>query len=200
MSMALDMAQEDFGMHPQPTDLVRLFKALSDPTRLRIVGTLAREPRTVEQLAAVAGVGSSTVSHHLKRLASVGLVRAEADGPYSVYALDRAPLHDLAQRLAGDAALPDFAADADLDAFDRKVLATFVDADGRIKAFPTQAKKALVLVRYALDAFDPGVTYTEAQVNERLRRFSDDTARLRRAFVDHGFMRRTPDGGAYWRV
>jgi DNA-binding transcriptional ArsR family regulator len=187
-------------MHPQPNDLVRLFKALGDATRLRLVGTLARGPRTVEQLAAAAGVGSSTVSHHLKRLASVGLVHARAEGPYSVYALDRAPLQDLALRLAGDATLPDFAADSDLDAFDRKVLATFVDADGRIKAFPTQSKKSLVLVRYALEAVEPGVTYSEAQMNELLRRFSDDTARLRRAFVDHGFMQRTPDGAAYWRV
>ena len=198
--MAIDLVQEESAMHPQPNDLVRLFKTLGDATRLRLVGTLAHGPRTVEQLAAVAGVGSSTVSHHLKRLASVGLVHARADGPYSVYALDPAPLHDLAQRLTGDGALPDFAADADLDAFDRKVLGTFVDADGRIKAFPTQAKKSLVLVRYALRAFEPGVTYSEAQMNEALRRFSDDTARLRRAFVDHGFMQRTPDGGAYWRV
>lgn len=200
MSMVIDMTAKELGMHPQPHDLVRLFKALADPTRLRLVGTLAHGPRTVEQLAAAAGVGSSTVSHHLKRLGSVGLVHARADGPYSVYALDRAPLHDLALRLTGDAALPDFAAGADLDAFDRKVLATFVDADGRIKAFPVQAKKALVLVRYALAAFAPGVTYSEAQVNETLKRFSDDTARLRRAFVDHGFMQRTPDGAAYWRV
>jgi hypothetical protein len=200
MSMAIDMAQEEYVMHPQPNDLVRLFKALGDATRLRLVGTLAHGPSTVEGLAAAAGVGSSTVSHHLKRLASVGLVHARAEGPYSVYTLDRAPLHDLAQRLTGDAALPAFAADADLDAFDRKVLATFVDADGRIKAFPTQAKKALVVVRYALGAFEPGVTFSEAEVNERLRRYSDDTARLRRAFVDHGFMQRTPDGAAYWRV
>ena len=183
---------------PQP-DLLRLLKALADANRLRLVGLLASTSHTVEQLAAALGIGSPTVSHHLKRLAAVGLVHARAEGHYSVYSLDRAPLEDLGQRLLGDGTLPAFAADADFDAFDRKVLATFVDNDGRFVSFPAQAKKSLVLVRYALRAFEPGVTYSEREVNERLRRFSDDTARIRRAFVDHGLMQRTPDGAAYWR-
>lgn len=34
----------------------------------------------------------------------VGLVHARAEGPYSVYTLDPAPLHELARRLTGDAA------------------------------------------------------------------------------------------------
>jgi DNA-binding transcriptional ArsR family regulator len=187
-------------MTAAPADLLAFFKALADHNRLRIVGLLASSPSSVDQLAAALGVGSPTVSHHLRRLAEVGLVHARAEGPYSVYALDAEPLHDLARRLLGDEALPDLAADADLDAFDRKVLATFVGPDGRFTAFPTQVKKSLVLVRHALQAFEPGARYTEQQVNERLRRFSDDTARLRRAFVDHGFMERTADGSAYWRV
>jgi DNA-binding transcriptional ArsR family regulator len=191
--------EEHDPMTAAPSDLLAFFKALADHNRLRIVGLLASSPLSVEQLAAALGVGSPTVSHHLRRLAEVGLVHARADGPYSVYALDAAPLHALARRLLGDEALPGLAADADLDAFDRKVLATFVGPDGRFTAFPTQRKKSLVLVRHALQAFDPGVTYTEGQVNERLRRFSDDTARIRRAFVDHGLMQRTADGSAYWR-
>ena len=184
---------------PHP-DLLAFFKALADHNRLRIVGLLAHAPQTVEQLAAALGVGSPTVSHHLRRLAGVGLVHARAEGPYSVYALDAEPLHDLARRLLGDETLPGLAADAELDAFDRKVLATFVGPDGRFTAFPTQAKKSSVLVRHALQAFEHGVAYTERQVNERLQRFSDDTARIRRAFVDHGYMRRTADGSRYWRV
>ena len=181
--------------HPE---LVTMFKALADANRLRLVGLLADRPHTVEQLAAALGVGSSTVSHHLARLAAVGLVHARAEGPYSVYRLDAEPLHDLARRLLGDEELPQLAADADAGAFDRKVLATFVDADGRFKAFPVQAKKALVLVRHALKAFAPGVRYSEREVNDILSRFHEDTARIRRAFVDHGYMQRARDGSAYW--
>ena len=180
-------------------DLATFLKSLADAKRLTIIGLLAREPHTVEQLASALGLGSPTVSHHLKRLSDVGLVHARVDGAYRVYDLDPTPLHRLVRELDDREQLPRLAAHADLDAFDRKVLATFVGEDGRFVAFPAQAKKALVLVRYALRAFEPGVRYSEREVGEILRRFTDDAARVRRAFVDHGFMQRTRDGSAYWR-
>lgn len=185
---------------PDTNELATLLKALADANRLTIVGLLAREPQTVEQLASTLDVGSPTVSHHLKRLTQVGLVHAKVDGPYRVYELDPTPLHTLARRLDDDAELPKLAGDADLGAYERKVLSTFVGTDGRFMAFPSQAKKAMVLVRYALRAFEPGVTYSEREVGDVLRRFTDDTARVRRAFVDHGLMARTRDGSAYWRT
>jgi DNA-binding transcriptional ArsR family regulator len=185
---------------PSTDELVRILKTLADANRLTIIGLLARRPHTVEQLASALSIGSPTVSHHLRRLAQAGLVHARVDGPYRVYELDPTPLHELAREFDDVDDLPRLADDADLDAFDRKVLATFVGPDGRFTAFPAQAKKALVLVRHALRAFDPGVRYSEGQVGEILRRFTDDTARVRRAFVDHGLMARTPDGSAYWRV
>jgi predicted transcriptional regulator len=180
--------------------LLEFFKALADGNRLRLVGVLAQAPRSVEDLAAALDLDSSTVSHHLKRLARVGLVHARAEGPYSLYALDFDALQSLAREHLAAEALPRLADGVDLAAFDRKVLATFTDGDGRILAFPRQQKKYLVLVRHALQAFEPDVVYGEAQVNERLARFNDDTARLRRSLVDHGLMRRDRDGGRYWRV
>lgn len=55
-------------------------------------------------------------------------------------------------------------------------------------------------LRHALQAFEVGVEYGEQQVNERLARFHDDTALLRRSFIDFGFMVRRRGGGAYRRV
>jgi biotin operon repressor len=182
------------------TALLDFFKALADANRLKIIGVLAQEPRTVEQLAAALGIDGSTVSHHLRRLATAGLVEARADGYYNVSSLRTDHLQAMARDLLAEDALPKLADGLDVDAFERKVLATFLDDDGRFRAFPAQEKKYLVLVRYALDAFEPGVEYGEREVNERLQRFHDDTARLRRSFVDYGFMRRDRDGGRYWRV
>ena len=71
-----------------------------------------------------------------------------------------------------------------MDAYDRKVLETFTDAEGRIKQFPAQRKKFEVLVRHVLKAFEHGVRYTEKQVNEILSRYNEDTAYLRRSLVD----------------
>ena len=185
---------------PHP-ELLAFFKALADANRLKLVGLLAHEPHTVEQLAAALGVGSSTVSHHLRKLADVGLVHARADGPYSVYQLDPEPLQALAKRLLAADALPPLAIDADLGAFDRRVLKAYLEPDGRFRTpLPSKSRQIAVLARHALQAIEPGVTYAEKQLSERIQRFTDDTATIRRALVDLGLLQRTPDGAAYWRV
>lgn len=179
--------------------LLDFFKALADANRLKIVGLLAQEPRTVEQLAASLEVESPTASHHLRRLSKVGLVEARAEGYYSVYSLRTDRLQEMAQRILGGEELPRLAEGVDGSAFDRKVLQTFLHPDGTVKAFPAQEKKYLVLVRYLLEQFENGREYSEKEVNEILGRFHEDTARVRRSFIDYGYMDREPGGGRYWR-
>lgn len=180
--------------------LVAFFKALADPNRLKIVGLLARQSYTVEQLAALLEIGSPTVSHHLRKLAKVGLVEAKAEGYYSVYSLRPEVLQEQAKTLLGEDGFGTFADEVDLSAFDRKVLGTFTDETGVITAFPVQQKKYLVLLRHVLDVFEPGVRYPEREVNERLAQFNADTARLRRSLVEHVLMAREGGGGVYWRL
>ena len=181
-------------------ELLQFFKALADPNRLRIIGLLAGGPHTVEELAAILNLGISTVSHHLSRLAKAHLVDARAEGYYSSYRLEPEQLTAMAKRLLKKESLPILAADLDVSSYDKKVLSAFLTRDGRFTSFPAQEKKFLVLVRYALEAFEKGKRYTEKEVNKILKRFSDDTALLRRAFVDYGMMKREGGGGEYWRV
>jgi DNA-binding transcriptional ArsR family regulator len=179
-------------------ELLGFFRALADTNRLKIVGLLSQQSYTVEQLSALLGLGESTVSHHLSRLAEANLVSARADGHYNVYSLEPDELHEMARRLLRVDQLPVLAEDVDKASFDRKVLAAFTGPDGRYTAFPSQQKKLLVLLRHAMTAFTPGIRYTEAQVNDTLLRFSDDTAMLRRSLVQFGLMDREGGGGAYW--
>lgn len=184
---------------PDPNqELLTFFKALADANRLRIVGVLAHEPRSVEQLAAALGLESSTVSHHLRRLSDAGLVEAKADGYYSVYSLRTDALEAKARSLLGREGLPGLAGDIDLDAFDRKVLAAFVQEDGTFRLLPRQERKLRVLLRRTLTAFVPNERYPERDVNERLARFHEDTAYLRRRLVDFGLMQREGGGRDYW--
>ncbi len=180
--------------------LLQFFKALADANRLKIVGILAQRSQSVEQLAAALDLDSSTVSHHLRKLSEAGLVEARAESYYSIYSLRSEVLHEKAQSILGDDQLPKLAQDADLDAYDRKVLRAFTDEHGRFKAFPVQQKKYLVLVRHALEAFDVGVDYSEKEVNMILSKFHTDTATLRRSMIDNGFMDREGGGARYWRV
>ena len=68
-----------------------LFKALADPTRVRIVSILSRSEDSVCvcELTPVLDVSQPTVSHHLKKLVQAGLLRREQRGVWAYYHLDR---------------------------------------------------------------------------------------------------------------
>ena len=65
-----------------------LFRALGDPTRVRLIGALARGELCVCDLAATLGMKQSAVSHQLQLLRHLGLVRARRVGRVVYYALD----------------------------------------------------------------------------------------------------------------
>jgi ArsR family transcriptional regulator, arsenate/arsenite/antimonite-responsive transcriptional repressor len=80
-----------------------LFKALSDPARVRIVNVLATtdEPVCVCELIAPLGLAQPTVSHHLRKLTEVGLLGREQRGKWAYFSLKR----DAVERLAAVADL-----------------------------------------------------------------------------------------------
>lgn len=186
---------------PTHQDLLDFFKALADANRLRIVGLLAHRPHAVEELAEVLDLRASTVSHHLARLAAAGLVTNRAEGHYHVHALDLDGLHARARALATEDDLRGLAQVPDEgDAYERAVLTTFLDEDGRIRQLPRKRKKFEVLLRHALRLFDDDGPWDEPEVNRRLKTLTDDTASLRRGFVDHGLMTREHGGTGYRRT
>jgi predicted transcriptional regulator len=180
-------------------ELVSFFKALADANRLKIVGLLAQQPYSVEQLAAILDLRPSTVSHHLSKLSEVGLVSAKAEGYYNVYQLEEEKLQQTRIMFSQE----DLAAvvkDVDMDAYDRRVVENYSTTDGRLKTIPSQSKKLEAILRYVVQAFDVDTHYSEEQVNEILSRFHDDVASLRRELIGFGLMERTSDGKEYWRV
>lgn len=77
------------------SDLAALFGALGDPTRVRLLAALATGPLCVCDLAAVLGMTQSAVSHQLRLLRALGLVRARREGKLVWYALDDDHVHAL---------------------------------------------------------------------------------------------------------
>jgi hypothetical protein len=179
-------------------ELLPFFKALADPSRLRIVGLLANQELSVEQLAELLSLRPSTVSHHLSYLSHVGLVSARAKSYYNLYRLENSALDRLAQRLLQRETLQTATVQEGQDLYDRKVIANFTDAEGRIKVLPAQRKKLEVILRYVLRSFEPGVRYSEKRVNEILSQYNKDTAALRRELVDYHYLAREGGGGEYW--
>ena len=75
-----------------PDDLLDLvvaaFQGLADPTRARILYALVQRPLCVRDLAIVAGVSESAVSHQLRLLRDRRLVRTRREGNVIYYAVD----------------------------------------------------------------------------------------------------------------
>lgn len=177
--------------------LLDFLRGLADARRLQIAGRLAGGRQTVDELAEMLKEKPADIQRQLDQLVHLELA-AGPEGAAQTYRLRLDRIHALAGQVL---ARPRAEAPADAgDDYERKVLREFLRPDGAIREFPAQEKKFQVVVRYALRAFEAGQRYTEKEVNERLKRLNRDSATLRRAMVDYGWMRREGGGGAYWRA
>jgi hypothetical protein len=181
-------------MEPQP-EMLDFVKAMSSAERLRVIGVLVRGRATQAQIAEQLHVPVRDVFQHLSYLVHVGVLREE-DG---VYELDEKAIETLA-RGQFEGKRPVYEAKEEKQEDVRKVLKAYLNADGTIKQIPQEGKKLLIILNYMLEAFAFDVTYTEKEVNTILRRFHIDTASLRRAYIDYGYLARESDGSKYWRV
>lgn len=83
-------------------ELARLFKALADPTRLRLVSLIAAQPdgeACICDLVAPVGLSQPTVSHHMKQLVAAGLLDREQRGKWAYFTLRPATLELLRDAL-----------------------------------------------------------------------------------------------------
>lgn len=178
-----------------PPELLDFFKALADQSRLKIVGILAQRTASVGELAELLELKEPTVSHHLRKLREAGLVSATQDGTTRRYRLQTSELESMSRRLLAADQI-ERSAPVDVDAYDRKVLAAFVDGETLV-SIPAQRKKRDVVLRWLLERFEPGERIPETEVNERIQRSHWDSAWLRREMVMAGLLER--DRGIYWR-
>lgn len=73
---------------PASVHLADLFSALSDPTRLRIISVLIDSEMSVGEIASQLEMTESAVSHQLRGLRQMRLVRTRKEGRQVFYALD----------------------------------------------------------------------------------------------------------------
>jgi hypothetical protein len=174
----------------------QMFAALAHPVRLMILNLVERKARHGEELAAILQLKPATISHHLGRLAEVGLLKAQKDQYYQVYTLVpdafSKPLRELVFMPQ-----PDLVPQMEADAYKNKVLKAFF-RHGRLIRIPAQHKKWQVVLEHIVEVFEPEKDYSEREVNQVLLDFSDDVAALRRGLVDEGFMQRSQ--GIYRRI
>lgn len=74
-------------MSPAAESIDSVFRALSDPTRRRVLERLSRSPASVSELAAPFEMALPSFVQHLKALETCGLVHSEKSGRVRVYQL-----------------------------------------------------------------------------------------------------------------
>ena len=80
------------------TDLAELFKAFSDPSRVRIISALTVKEMNVGGLAKAVNISESATSHQLRGLRQMRLVRKRKEGRQVFYTLDDEHIKELYNR------------------------------------------------------------------------------------------------------
>lgn len=175
-------------------EMLDFIKAMADADRLRIIGVLAKRRANQAEIAGRLNLPLRDLVDHLAFLEHAGVILLK-DNLYElnsdkVAALARNNLHVGRQS---------YVPAPELDDKSSKVLVAYLNPDGTIKSLPSQPGKLRVILAYLVQAFTPGVDYTEREVNTILRRFHVDVSGLRRDLVDAGLLERERDGSRYWR-
>ena len=176
---------------------VRYLKLLADETRLRLLGLLANQERSVGELADIVGLKEPTISHHLAKLSEAGLVEVSPEGTSRFYRLRGDTLQRVSRELFATEQVVSLAGQAEGDAWESKVLRTYLEGE-RLSKIPDTRKKRDVILRWLAQRFDVERRYGEREVNQIIQRHHPDFATLRRELIGAGLMQR--ENGVYWRL
>lgn len=173
-----------------------IIKALADKSRLAIIKSLLERPHYVEELAKRHALAASTVSFHLRKLEQAGLISSRKEQYYVIIAVNDAVFDTTLRQIV--TAVPDSSEvqEQRIDAYHRKVLATFF-RNGRLQKLPTQHKKRLIVLQTFAARFEPGRSYSEQEATDLIAPLFSDYCTIRRLLVDEGLVQR--QGASYRR-
>ena len=163
---------------------------MAEPDRRRVVATLILSAGDLSSVVRTSGLEPRQAVDALDRLSAAGLVEVGSDGVY-VLLEESFKIAARADRESPPSADPVPPRDPEAQVLDRSIV------DGRLVQLPRKRSKRLVVLDHIVQIFEPGVRYSERDVNTALRAFDDDVATLRRYLVDEGFLDRADR--AYWR-
>lgn len=168
---------------------IKLFKCLSDKSRLQILKTLIHEDMYVELLAQRLNLASSTISFHLKKLEEAGAVTSRKEQYYNIYSINekifKSSILDIIKEKSSEAELQRRREED----YRKKVIENFFDY-GKLKNIPAQRKKRLIILEEIAKAFQPDKEYTEREVNIIIADYHDDFCTLRREMIGENILSR----------
>lgn len=178
-------------------DAIKLFKCLSDKSRLNILKSLATEDMYVERLAERLGLTAATISFHLKKLEDAGAVTSHREQYYVVYSLC---LDVFMMNIIDIIVEKSDEEDAQIERekeYRQKIIDSFFKY-GKLISIPAQRKKKKICLEEIAKSFETGKKYNEKQVNDIIIEFHEDYCTIRRDMISEGIMKR--NGTTYIRV
>jgi hypothetical protein len=164
---------------------------LADETRRAVFAALVLGDDDPPAIATRIGASTRDTLAALDRLVAGGLVEPIERGRFHLLA----GAFQLAARREAPPEGPSAFGDETDDR--RRILDRAFD-DGRLVAMPAKHSRRLIVLDHIAQRFEPGLRYTERQVNAMLATVDSDTAALRRYLVDERLLDRAD--GEYWRI
>ena len=176
---------------------LKLFKCLSDTSRLNIIQSLTRGDMYTELLAERLELTPPTVSFHMKKLEDAGLVVSRKEQYYTVYSLNRDVLEKTIFEVAASEPEQIDEQQKREEVYRQKVIRAFFEY-GKLRAIPVQRKKKLICYEQIAEHFEPGRVYEEKEVNTIISPIYEDYCTIRRDMISEGIFKR--DGTRYVRL
>lgn len=174
----------------QLSRMVNFHKVMGDKTRIQIVSMLKRGPLHGQAIAGKLGLKPPTISHHVAKLREIDVVRQVRDKNTIYYHLNQKTLHALAlavTKIGEEDVNQEFAMPED----DKStIIRNFFNENHKLKTFPAQRKKKLVVLEYLVRGLKEGKSYEEKEINEYIQQYYDDYATIRREWIICHFMNR----------
>lgn len=174
---------------------VEIIKSLADSSRLQVVNSLMERPQYVEELAHRLNLAVSTVSFHLKKLETAGLVSKTKEQYYIVYKINEDIFNLSLREIISFENLEKHFQEKRIEKYRRHVIGSFIKKN-KITKLPVQKKKKLIILEEFVKMFESGKKYFEQEVNEKICELYDDYCTIRRMMIDEGIMQR--EGNTYW--
>ncbi|MBR2740289.1 MAG: metalloregulator ArsR/SmtB family transcription factor [Oscillospiraceae bacterium] len=176
---------------------LRIFKSLSDMSRLRIVQSLSKGEMYTELLAERLDLTPSTVSFHMKKLEEAGIVSSRKEQYYTVYSLNKDVLDESLFSVAASEPEKVDEQQKREEEYRRKVIESFFDG-GKLRSIPVQRKKKVICYEVIAEKFDIGKEYSEKELDGIISQIHEDYCTIRRDMISEGML--TRDGGIYKRI
>jgi hypothetical protein len=175
----------------QLNKIVEFHKALGDLTRIRIIALLQQGPLHGQAIAGKLGLKPPTITHHIAKLREVGLIREKREKNTIYFSLNTKILESSAKAIltvgtGGEASMEMEVTPAEK----ATIINNFFTKDGKLKTYPAQRKKKLVVLSHMVKGLEFGKVYPEREINEYLKQFHEDYATLRRELIMCQYMYR----------